>query len=80
MSRFIIHNNIREIFCNDVYNSWYHNSIFNRVEGYKLDHLIPSIKQAIDKIYAKEFVAEVNNQEIIRIFSKDEVIKLMMLS
>ena len=70
MSRFIIHNNIREIFCNDVYNSWYHNSIFNRVEGYKLDHLIPSIKQAIDKIYAKEFVAEVNNQESLESFLK----------
>jgi len=80
MSKFIIHNNIREIYCNNEYNSWYYESILNRVKGYKLDHLVPSIKQAINQIYAKEFIAEVNNQEIIRIFSKDEVIKLMMLS
>lgn len=80
MSKYIIHDNIRWIFHNNEYNNWYYDSILNRVEGYKLDYLLPSIKQAIDQIYEKEFIAEVNDQEIIRIFSKDEILKLMMLS
>lgn len=79
MSKYILYCQNDFIRVNREYEDIRYSSIFNRIEAYKDDCDFLAIKTAIDDIYSFASVAEVDNQILIKIFTKNEVIKLLLL-
>lgn len=61
------------------YNSWYYDSVYERVYEHGTIYGF-SFKQSLDSIYNNEmYIAEVDNQAFIKKYSYKEILKLMLL-